>query len=65
MNEAIALANDAAAEHLVVGTSQLARRVVNAGAVFVGAGPRRSRAITRSDPITCCRPPAPRGFAAA
>ena len=34
--EAIALANSAAPEHLVVGTEALARRVWNAGAVFVG-----------------------------
>ena len=37
MTEAIALANDAAAEHVVAGTEALARRVTNAGAVFVGA----------------------------
>ena len=37
MREAIDLANDAASEHLVVGTEALARRVWNAGAVFVGA----------------------------
>lgn len=36
MNEAIDLANAAAPEHLVVGTEALARRVWNAGAVFVG-----------------------------
>lgn len=36
MDEAIALANTAAPEHLVVGTEALARRVWNAGAVFVG-----------------------------
>ena len=36
MNDAIALANDAAAEHVVAGNDQVARRVVNAGAVFVG-----------------------------
>jgi histidinol dehydrogenase len=36
MNDAIALANDAAAEHVVAGTESIARRVVNAGAVFVG-----------------------------
>ena len=36
MDEAIALANDAASEHVVVGTEALARRIVNAGAVFVG-----------------------------
>ncbi len=36
MTEAIDLANQAAAEHLVVGTEALARRVWNAGAVFVG-----------------------------
>lgn len=37
MNEAIDLANQAASEHLVVGTGALAKRVWNAGAVFVGA----------------------------
>ena len=37
MNEAIDLANAAAAEHVVAGTESIARRVVNAGAVFVGA----------------------------
>ena len=37
MNEAIDLANTAAAEHVVAGTESIARRVVNAGAVFVGA----------------------------
>ena len=36
MSEAIALANEAASEHLVVGTEALAKRVWNAGAVFVG-----------------------------
>lgn len=36
MSEAIGLANDAASEHLVVGTEALAKRVWNAGAVFVG-----------------------------
>lgn len=36
MNEAVDLANEAASEHLVVGTEALARRVWNAGAVFVG-----------------------------
>jgi histidinol dehydrogenase len=36
MNEAIALANDAAAEHVVAGTESIARRITNAGAVFVG-----------------------------
>jgi len=36
MNEAIALANDAAAEHVVAGDESIARRIVNAGAVFVG-----------------------------
>jgi histidinol dehydrogenase len=36
MNEAIALANDAAAEHVVAGNDSIARRVINAGAVFVG-----------------------------
>jgi histidinol dehydrogenase len=33
---AIALANDAASEHVVVGNESLARRIVNAGALFVG-----------------------------
>ncbi len=37
VNEAIALANEAAAEHVVAGTEALARRITNAGAVFVGA----------------------------
>ena len=36
LNEAIALTNDAAAEHVVAGTEAIARRVTNAGAVFVG-----------------------------
>ena len=36
MNAAIALANDAAAEHVVAGNDAIARRIVNAGAVFVG-----------------------------
>ena len=36
INAAIALANDAAAEHVVAGNEAIARRVVNAGAVFVG-----------------------------
>lgn len=36
MTEAIDLANQAASEHLVVGTEALAKRVWNAGAVFVG-----------------------------
>jgi histidinol dehydrogenase len=36
MHDAIALANDAAAEHVVAGTESIARRIVNAGAVFVG-----------------------------
>ncbi len=36
INDAIALANDAAAEHVVAGNESIARRVVNAGAVFVG-----------------------------
>ena len=36
MNEAIALVNGAAVEHLVVGTEALARLAWNAGAVFVG-----------------------------
>jgi histidinol dehydrogenase len=35
--EAIELANNAASEHVVVGTESLGRRIVNAGAVFVGA----------------------------
>jgi histidinol dehydrogenase len=34
--EAIDLANQAAAEHVVVGTESMARRIVNAGAIFVG-----------------------------
>jgi histidinol dehydrogenase len=34
--DAIALANAAAAEHVVAGNESIARRVVNAGAVFVG-----------------------------
>jgi histidinol dehydrogenase len=37
LSEAIALANEAAAEHVVAGTEALARRITNAGAVFVGA----------------------------
>ena len=36
INDAIALANEAAAEHVVAGNESIARRVVNAGAVFVG-----------------------------
>jgi len=36
MTDAIGLANEAASEHLVVGTEALAARVWNAGAVFVG-----------------------------
>jgi histidinol dehydrogenase len=36
MNDAIALVNDAAAEHVVAGKESIARRVVNAGAVFIG-----------------------------
>jgi histidinol dehydrogenase len=36
MNEAVALANDAAAEHLVAGTEAIAGRIRNAGAIFVG-----------------------------
>ena len=36
LDEAIALANEAASEHLVVGTEAMARRVRNAGAIFVG-----------------------------
>ena len=36
LTEAIDLANEAASEHLVVGTEALAKRVWNAGAVFVG-----------------------------
>ena len=35
-NEAIDLANSAAAEHVVVGTEALARRITNAGAIFIG-----------------------------
>ena len=37
MSEAIELANDAAAEHVVVGAEAVARRITNAGAVFIGA----------------------------
>ena len=36
MSEAIEIANEAASEHLVVGTEALAKRARNAGAVFVG-----------------------------
>ena len=36
LNEAIALANEAASEHVVAGTEAIAKRVLNAGAVFVG-----------------------------
>jgi histidinol dehydrogenase len=36
ISEAIALVNAAAAEHVVAGTESIARRVTNAGAVFVG-----------------------------
>ena len=36
VNEAVALTNRAAAEHVVAGTESIARRVLNAGAVFVG-----------------------------
>ena len=36
INDAIDLANGAAAEHVVAGNESIARRVVNAGAVFVG-----------------------------
>lgn len=35
--EAIDLANNAASEHVVTGNASLARRIVNAGAIFVGA----------------------------
>ena len=35
-DDAVALVNDAAAEHVVAGTESIAARVVNAGAVFVG-----------------------------
>ena len=37
LNEAIELTNAAAAEHVVAGTEAIASRVLNAGAVFVGA----------------------------
>ena len=37
VNEAVTLTNQAAAEHVVAGTEALARRITNAGAVFVGA----------------------------
>ena len=36
-NEAVALTNEAASEHVVAGTESLARRVLNAGAVFIGS----------------------------
>ena len=36
MNEAVDLANQAAAEHVVAGNGNVARRVINAGAVFIG-----------------------------
>jgi len=36
LGEAIDLANNAASEHVVVGSESLARRIVNAGAIFVG-----------------------------
>ena len=36
VNDAIALTNHAAAEHVVAGSESIARRVLNAGAVFVG-----------------------------
>lgn len=36
MVEAIALTNAAASEHVVVGTESIGRRIVNAGAIFVG-----------------------------
>ena len=36
INEAVDLANSAASEHVVAGTESIARRIVNAGAVFVG-----------------------------
>ena len=37
LSEAIDLTNAAAAEHVVAGTEALARRITNAGAIFVGA----------------------------
>lgn len=37
LDEAVDLANEAASEHVVVGTEAIGRRVVNAGAAFVGA----------------------------
>jgi histidinol dehydrogenase len=37
LREAIELTNSAAAEHVVAGTESIAARVVNAGAIFVGA----------------------------
>lgn len=36
LTEAITLANHAASEHVVVGTESIGRRIVNAGAIFVG-----------------------------
>ncbi|MEP6783823.1 MAG: histidinol dehydrogenase, partial [Acidobacteriota bacterium] len=37
IGEAVDLANHAAAEHVVVGTESIGRRIVNAGAIFIGA----------------------------
>ena len=65
MNEAIALANDAAAEHVVAGNESIARRVARMPARCSSAsGRRRWPATTRSDRITSCRRPAPRAIAA-
>ena len=64
MAEAIALANAAAPEHLVVDDEAMAAQVRCAGSLFVGAGRRRSPATTRSARTTCCRPPARRASAA-
>ncbi len=36
INEAIALANESASEHVVAGTESIARRITNGGAIFVG-----------------------------
>jgi histidinol dehydrogenase len=36
VNEAVDLANDAASEHVVVGTEALGKRITNAGAMFIG-----------------------------
>ena len=65
MDEAVALANDAATEHLVVDTEARAGRIRNAGAVFIGAvdgaGGRRLRHRLQSHAADGrCRPRARR-----